>query len=92
MADSTDRIQALRNRVRGIEEDLNAFRRKSDKPFSPFGLSVRLEKMIRYTDEQDFAVLVQKVQGLRDEFNKLEADIEDEVQDASDGQNEDDDE
>lgn len=90
MSDSADRIQAIRTRVNEIKDALNTFRRKSEGTVlghKLVGISlkeVRVEKMIRYADEQAFAVLYQKVDGLVGELNKLETDIEDDIQEERD--------
>jgi hypothetical protein len=95
MADYATRIQALRTTVTEIADALNAFPRKADEKADLLrraGLgqrliaSIRAGKMIRYTAEQDFAVLVQKVAGLQAELNLLEAEVDEEVQDLTDEQ------
>jgi hypothetical protein len=82
MADSGDRIQALRTKIGEIEAALNAFPRKADETADAlrragFGqrliASLRAGKMIRYVDEQTFSDLYQKVISIREDLNALEA-------------------
>lgn len=86
MSDYADRIQALRTRVSEIEHALSAFRRQAERLPNPAPGTLKVAKMVRFTDEGDFTVLLQKVTGLQEELNLLEAEVDEEVQDLTDEQ------
>jgi hypothetical protein len=79
VAESFDRIQALRIKIDEIEVTLNGFARKAENPLGRTGRGFppRIGRMIRYIDERAFADLYLKVTSMRQDLNTLEAAIDD---------------
>lgn len=78
MAESFDRIQALRIKIDEIEVTLNGFARKAETlGRTGRGFPPRIGRMIRYIDERAFADLYLKVTSMRQDLNTLEAAIDD---------------
>jgi hypothetical protein len=82
--DHTIRIQGMRNSLSEIEAALAGFGRKAEEPFQPLkrGQVPKLGKMIRYADDKAHADVASKVTALHEELNRLEAEMDDAIQEV----------